>query len=120
MSCIEPLRRHSPSIRLTTPWLRLARVRRSVLAQLAAARGQLPLDQGPGGPLLVIANPANPFGRYYAEILRTEGLNAFAVADIGDVTSATLSNYDVAVLAETPLTAAQVTMLSNWVTAGGN
>ena len=43
-------------------------------------------DQGPGGPILVIANAANPFGRYYAEILRAEGLNAFAVADISDGT----------------------------------
>ena len=42
-------------------------------------------DQGPGGPILVVAG-ANPFGRYYAEILRAEGLNAFDVHDIGAVT----------------------------------
>jgi cysteine-rich repeat protein len=77
-------------------------------------------DQGPGGPILVIASAANPFGRYYAEILHTEGLNAFAVADISTVSAATLAAYDVVILGEMPLTAAQVTMLSNWVTGGGN
>ena len=43
-----------------------------------------PPDQGPGGPILVISSSANPFSRYYAEILRAEGLNAFAVSDISD------------------------------------
>ena len=32
---------------------------------------------GPGGPILVISASANPFSRYYTEILRAEGLNAF-------------------------------------------
>ena len=91
----------------------------AVLGQAGTARG-LPPDQGPGGPILVIAQPTNPFTRYYAEILRTEGLNAFAVADIGSVSAATLSAYDVVILGEMSLTAAQVTMLSNWVTGGGN
>jgi hypothetical protein len=77
-------------------------------------------DQAPGGPILVIASAANPFGRYYAEILHTEGLNAFAVADISTVSAATLAAYDVVILGEMPLSAAQVTMLSNWVTGGGN
>ena len=36
-----------------------------------------PPDQGPGGPILVVASAGDPFGRYYAEILRAEGLNAF-------------------------------------------
>jgi hypothetical protein len=31
-----------------------------------------------------------------------------------------LSNFDVVVLGETPLSAGQVTMLSNWVSSGGN
>ena len=39
-------------------------------------------DEGPGGPILVIAKASNPFSRYYAEILRAEGLNAFTVTDI--------------------------------------
>ena len=36
--------------------------------------------QGSGGPILVIASSSNPFSRYYAEILRTEGFNSFWVA----------------------------------------
>jgi len=79
-----------------------------------------PPTQGPGGPVLVVTRSANPFSTYYAEILRGEGLNAFATADLAAVTSTTLASYDVVVLAEAPLTAAQVTMFSTWVTDGGN
>ena len=46
--------------------------------------GQSPTE-GPGGPILVLTDPADKFGTYYAEILRGEGLNSFAVAD-GPVT----------------------------------
>ena len=28
-----------------------------------------PPDEGPGGPILVVSDAGNPFGRYYAEIL---------------------------------------------------
>src|SRR5262249_36043680 len=77
-------------------------------------------NQGPGGPILVVTRSADPFGRYYAEILRAEGLTEFAVADIATGSASTLAAYDVVLLAQTPLTASQVTMLSSWVTAGGN
>ena len=63
----------------------------------------------------MIVGPANPFGRYYAEILRAEGLNAFTVTDISNVDAATLDAYDVVILGEMPLSAAQVTMFSDWV-----
>jgi len=86
----------------------------------AALSPPLALEDGPGGPILVITHPANKFGTYYAEILRSEGLNAFTTADIGSVTAATLAAYDVAILAEMPLTSAQASMLSDWVTGGGN
>ena len=36
--------------------------------------GQSP-SEGPGGPILVLTDPADEFGTYYAEILRSEGLN---------------------------------------------
>ena len=36
---------------------------------------------GPGGPILLVTSTANPFSGYYAEILRAEGLNEFAVQD---------------------------------------
>ena len=85
------------------------------------ARAQLPdPNQGPGGPILVITSSSSTYGKYYAEILRTEGLNEFAVMDIGAVTPTALNAYDVAILAPATLTAAQVSMLSNWVNFGGN
>jgi hypothetical protein len=77
-------------------------------------------NQGPGGPILVITNGNQNFGKFYAEILRTEGFNEFAVADIGSVTSTTLNSYDVVILAKVAVTGTQATMLSDWVTAGGN
>ncbi len=77
-------------------------------------------NQGPGGPILVITNGNQNFGKFYAEILRTEGFNEFAVAEIGSVTSTTLNNYDVVILAKVAVTTTQATMFTNWVTAGGN
>ena len=77
-------------------------------------------NQGPGGPILVITSASSTYGTYYAEILRTEGLNEFAVVDIGTVTGDTLNAYDVVILAPTALTAVQVGMFSDWVNAGGN
>lgn len=74
----------------------------------------------PGGPILVIAGEANPFSSYYGEILRTEGLNEFAVKDIADVTTATLASYDVAIVGDIDLTPAQVAMVSRWVWSGGD
>jgi hypothetical protein len=79
-----------------------------------------PTDDGPGGPILVVASSSNPFGRYYAEILRTEGLNAFTATDISLVTPGMLSARDVVILGEMPLTSAQVSMFSAYVAAGGN
>ena len=93
---------------------------RWALALLAPPARAADPAQGPGGPILVVTSAPSTYGTYYAEILRTEGFNAFAVADIGAVTPTTLATYDVVLLAKMPLTAAQVTMLSNWVTGGGN
>ena len=82
-----------------------------------AARAADPA-QGPGGPILVVTSSQSTYGTYYAEILRTEGFNAFQVADIGAVSPTMLAAYDVVILAKMPLTAAQVTMLSDWVNGG--
>ncbi len=68
----------------------------------------------------MVASTSNPFSKYYAEILRTEGLNAFAVADINAVTEATLANYDVVLLGDFTLTPSQVSMFTTWVNGGGN
>ena len=77
-------------------------------------------NNGPGGPILVVTAAANPFSNYYAEILRTEGLNEFATADISTVTASTLTGYGVVILAQQSLTPAQVTMFSTWVNNGGD
>lgn len=83
----------------------------------------MPADEGLGGPILIISditNSKNPFGRYYAEILRNEGLNAFLSTDISRVSAAQLAAYDVVILGEMKLTPQQVSMFMNWVNAGGN
>ncbi len=78
-----------------------------------------PSDDGPGGPILVVSSTSNPFGRYYAEILRAEGLNEFTATDISLVTAAMLGQYDVVILGEMPLSASQATLLSDYVSNGG-
>ena len=76
-----------------------------------------PPTQGPGGPVLVVDRGVESVhDAIYAEILRTEGLNAFATADIATVTPDRARRYDVVILGEMPLTAAQVTMFTDWVT----
>ena len=76
--------------------------------------------QGPGGPILVLTAPSATFGKYYAEILRTEGFNEFTVEDVSTLTASLLSSYDVVLLAKVPLNASQVSTLSSWVQSGGN
>ncbi len=75
---------------------------------------------GPGGPILVVSSSSNPFSQYYAEILRAEGLNEFAVQDISQVSGTTLASYDVVLLGDMSLTSDQVTIFTNWVSGGGN
>ncbi|MGZ4710265.1 MAG: N,N-dimethylformamidase beta subunit family domain-containing protein, partial [Acidimicrobiales bacterium] len=77
-------------------------------------------DVGPGGPIVVITNSTDPFSRYYAEILRAEGLNEFSMVDLGSLTAGSLGAYHEAILGRMALTPAQVTLLTNWVQAGGD
>ncbi len=79
-----------------------------------------PYGDGPGGPILVLTDDAEPFSRYYAEILLTEGLNTFAIRDVATLTPSLLGSYEVVVLGAVPLTTAQATLLADWVNAGGN
>ena len=74
---------------------------------------------GPGGPIQVITAPGDPFGRYYAEILRAEGLNEFDVTP-GPVSAATLANHQVVLLATASLSDPEVALLTSWVQDGGN
>jgi methionine-rich copper-binding protein CopC len=78
------------------------------------------IEDGPGGPIAVLSSGSDKFSRYTAEILRAEGLNEFATLEVGAVTAGTLASYDVAVLGPMTLTSAQVSMLTDWVAAGGN
>lgn len=79
-----------------------------------------PPNEGPGGPILVLSSAANPFSRYYAEILRAEGLNEFTATDISNLTAALLNNYQVVILGEFSLTPAEAGLITNWVNDGGN
>jgi hypothetical protein len=92
----------------------------AVGALAPAARAQSTPGQGPGGPILVVVDSADPFGRYYAEILHAEGLNEFTVADIGSVTPTTLAGADVVLLAQMGLSPPQVAMFTSYVGSGGN
>ncbi|MEO8225096.1 MAG: N,N-dimethylformamidase beta subunit family domain-containing protein, partial [Gammaproteobacteria bacterium] len=77
------------------------------------------LEDGPGGPILIVSSANNPFTKYYAEILRAEGLNAFLSSDLSTVTPSVLAAHDIVILGEMPLSAPQVSMFTDWVTAGG-
>ncbi len=69
--------------------------------------------------LLVYNSQIASFGTFYSEILRCEGLNEFASSDLSDLSDGLLARYDIMILAETGLTASQVTMFQNWVKGGG-
>jgi hypothetical protein len=99
----------------------LAALLGSALLALAAtpAGAQSGLAQGPGGPILVVVDPGDPFGDYYSEILRAEGLNEFASVSASSLNAATLAGHDVVVLASMTLSTAQVQTLTDWVGAGG-
>ncbi len=85
-----------------------------------AAAPPPPPDEGPGGPILVITNAENQFGRYYPEILRAEGLSEFIATDISKVTAPVLNEHDVVILAQGKLSSGQAQMLTEWVQQGGN
>ncbi|MFI5088964.1 MAG: DUF4082 domain-containing protein [Terriglobales bacterium] len=80
----------------------------------------LPTQAAAANPILVVTSSSNPYTTFLPEILRTEGFNEFDTADISVVTSTTLSAYDLVVLGDTSLTAAQVTTFTTWVNGGGN
>ncbi|MEJ0038427.1 MAG: DUF4082 domain-containing protein [Gammaproteobacteria bacterium] len=77
-------------------------------------------NQGPGGPILVVTSSTATFSKFYAEILRNEGLNSFAVADVSTLSAAALAAYDTVILGDVALTSTQVSTLTTWVSSGGN
>jgi hypothetical protein len=73
------------------------------------------------GPVLVATDPVNHFTDYLKELLTAEGLTTFATTDAGNIGgSVSLADYKVLVLGEVTLTPAQVTLVTNWVSAGGS
>jgi hypothetical protein len=74
---------------------------------------------GPGGPILVITDSANPFSTYYAEILRAEGLNEFAVCDAGAISPALLAQHQLVIVGDIRLSDAQIADLTQFALAGG-
>jgi hypothetical protein len=78
-----------------------------------------PADEGPGGPILVLASAANPFTRYVPEILRAEGWNAFRVRELSALGAGDLAACAVAILGDAPVDSAQAALLSSWVSGGG-
>jgi len=74
------------------------------------------------GSVLVLTDPTNHFSDNYCNaILQTKGI-ACAATDTGNLTAASvLTPYHTVILADgAPLTANQVTLVTNWVNAGGN
>lgn len=78
------------------------------------------MNQGGGGPILVLTTASNAYGNYYAEILRTEGFNYFDVKDISTLSATELAQYQTVLLSSMPLTPGQVSLLASWVNGGGN
>lgn len=69
-------------------------------------------------------NTENPFGSYYAEILRAEGIMSFDELDLVSLDAATdpsevLASYKTILTAEMDLSASQQTLLRNFVRSGG-
>jgi len=106
-------------ITLTTTDNQATPVVRSVTASASTTIPPPPVE-GPGGPVLLVTSAGDPFDRYYAEILRAEGLNAFSMTDVSGVTPAMLASHSAVLLAANGLTPAQTTMFTTWVTGGGD
>jgi hypothetical protein len=99
----------------------------------SSALGEVPLERSPyvetvhtanldgSVPILLIVNKdsANPFGMFFTEILRAEGVNCFHTTDLSALQPDSLQRYEVAILAETPLNEAQAGMFESFVARGG-
>ena len=72
-------------------------------------------------PVLVLATD-NEFGTYTGEILHAEGFNEFIADSLTDtkVTLSYLNRFDVVILSEMNVTQPYITLLSDYVKAGGN
>lgn len=87
---------------------------------LLAGAGVAEAQDNRDAPILVVTQAGDPFGRYYGEILRAEGLAEHALLDIGAVTPARLARRELVVLAPMALESAEVATLRAYVEMGGN
>lgn len=78
------------------------------------------LEDGFGGPILIVRSHALPFSKYYSEILRAEGIGSFESKDLSEVTADLLDRFSLVLLGEMPLSERQVAMFSKWVGTGGD
>ena len=87
----------------------------------------VPVDPGPGGPVLVVVNgsyAANPFGAYLGEILRAEGLMSFSTIELAvlmdqPAPAAFLAGFELVVLTESALLPEQERAIREYVAGGG-
>src|SRR5258708_6947644 len=88
---------------------------------IVAAKPALATLPTPNQPILVVQNSssADPYQYFVPELLTTEGLNGFQIAQLADLTSTFLANYDVVILPHLSLTSAQAALFQNYVNAGG-
>ena len=101
-----------------------ARIASLVLITIACLAGaltsyaQLPT---PSAPILIVndSTSSNAFQNFVPEMLTTEGLNEFQVAQLSSLTSTFLANYNVVVLPQLKLTSAEASLLQAYVSGGG-
>lgn len=82
---------------------------------LAVTSASLPIST----PIRIVTGAGNPFGAYYAEILRAEGLNLFGVSELQDLTPEVLATADMIVLTVPAVMKDTLDRLEAWVSAGG-
>src|SRR5579862_9270487 len=88
------------------------------VAAVQPACAQLPT---PSQPILVVQDKTSsyPYQNFVPEMLTTEGLNGFQIAQLGDLTTAFLATYDVVILPHLTLTSGEASLFQNYVNAGG-
>ncbi|MFU0507077.1 Ig-like domain-containing domain [Pseudaminobacter sp. NGMCC 1.201702] len=71
-------------------------------------------------PILIVSGKDNPFGAYYAEILKAEGQNSFTRTTAGNLRPDVLAHRDVVLLATSDVSLSDRAALEDWVRAGGS
>lgn len=73
-----------------------------------------------GAPILIVTGRDNPYGVFYEEILKAEGLNLFSSVSAGRFDPEKLAAYSVVLLATSSLPPAAIAALESWVREGGS